>query len=439
MKKLAVLLCLVTALCMLFACGGNADGKGGENAEYTPLELYARFMTNVSGEEVNLTTGYYAVGDNLLFSSQKITAGQKISAPTDVPERKGFVFDGWATDIEGTELFDFDEPVYGGVTLYAKWVRDESGQQDEYEEPSLSFTEKKDESSDINVFGVLNSFVEENTVKLTRAAIRLLEENADNVKELLNYTVNSATTVKSATYAGMRVTVTYDNGEDEGEINIDVTDASAEFAVTDNDTYQNKAVKYENNVNLPPYSVIMAGSSSMENWATSVEDMQPVTTANVGIGGTTVEHWSEKLAQRLIYPFNPRAVILYVGINNIINNGKDGEQTGNALVTLFDDIHLHLPEAHIYFIMINKVPGFRNYYGEIDVANGIVTEYAENAAHAEYITLIDAGSVLVKKSGITNKAYFLSDGLHMSLCGYVLWGKEVKNAFIATERELYFK
>ena len=178
----------------------------------------------------------------------------------------------------------------------------------------------------------------------------------------------------------------------------------------------------------------MAGSSSMENWTTSVTDMAPVTTANVGIGGTTVEQWSEKLAKRLIYPYDPRAVILYVGINNIINSKKSGQETGNALITLFNDIHAHLPNAQIYFILINKVPGYTTYYDDIDIANGTVLSYA---GAKDYMTLIDAGRGLIKQSGKTNSAYFLTDGLHMSLCGYVIWGKAVKDAFIEKEKELY--
>lgn len=433
MKKLALLLSLCFILTTAFACGGGNDQK----SEYTSLEPYARFMTNSENESVQLTTGYPAVGENLLFYTQKITVGEKIVAPTNEPERKGFIFEGWATDPRGTELFDFDTPVYGGVTLYAKWSRDVNEEEDDYVEPVIVFTEKKDESSAINIYGVLNAFAENGKVSLAKAAIRILNENADDVKTLLNYTVNSSTTVKSAVYENSRITVIYDDGQEEHETHIDVVDISASLTVESN--YETKAKKYEDNVNLPPYSVIMAGSSSMENWATSVEDMQPVTTANVGIGGTTVEHWSGKLAQRLIYPFNPRAVILYVGINNIINNGKTGESTGNALIALFDDIHEHLPDTHIYFIMINKVPGYTSFYGHINIANDMVTEYAEDAEHARYMTLIDAGKVLVKKSGATDKAYFLTDGLHMSLCGYVLWGKEVKNTFIATEKELYFK
>ena len=429
MKKFAFATAMVLLLTIVCACATQGSG----NYEYQKTDLYVRYMTNAGSESVDLSTGRETVGDNLLFYGCKINSGDKLTPPEGQPEKDGFKFVGWATDAEGTALWDFNASVTSSVTLFAKWERNETEKKEEYVEPKLSFVEQKDESTPINIKGVLNMPVSDNSVRLARAAIRLLNENADDVRQLLNYTVDSKTTITSATYAADRITINYDDGSGTEKVKtIGVVDVSASLAVETN--YETKAVKYENNVHIAPYSVIMAGSSSMENWTTSVADMAPITTANVGIGGTTVEQWSQKLAKRLIYPYNPRAVILYVGINNIINSKKSGQETGNALITLFNDIHAHLPDAQIYFILINKVPGYTTYYGDIDIANGTVMSYA---SAKDYMTLIDAGRGLIKQSGKTNSAYFLTDGLHMSLCGYVIWGKAVKDAFIAKEKELY--
>jgi lysophospholipase L1-like esterase len=47
-----------------------------------------------------------------------------------------------------------------------------------------------------------------------------------------------------------------------------------------------------------------------------------------------------------------------------------------------------------------------------------------------YVTCIDAGVGLLKDNGLPNFGYFLTDGLHMSKAGYVIWGKAVKDAVI---------
>ena len=443
MKKTALILAIILCLTLLCSCdnGAEADNKANDapvvtaNYEYRENDLYARFMGNGGSEIAELPSGKFALCDDMLFACYKITVGQKLTAPAGEPTKAGFKFAGWAEDAEGSKLWDFDKPVESGVTLFAKWERDEADKTEEYVEPKLAFTEKKDESAPFILDGVLNEPVSGDALKsvdLTRAAINVLTENADDVREYLNYTVDGKTRIVSATFASGKITVVYNDGTGDKTLTVSVIDVTESLKVDTN--YETKAVKYENNVHIAPYNVIMAGSSSMENWTTSVEDMKPVTTANVGIGGTTVEQWTEKLARRLIYPYSPRAVVFYVGINNIINANKSGAQTGDALVELFEDVHSHLPEAHIYFILINKVPGYTSYYNDIDVANGMVETYSANK---DFMTLIDAGSGLIKKSGKTNSAYFLTDGLHMSLCGYVIWGGAVKENFIATEKELY--
>ena len=165
----------------------------------------------------------------------------------------------------------------------------------------------------------------------------------------------------------------------------------------------------------------------MENWSTSGEDMNPIVTFNHGIGGTTVEQWTDKLLQRLVMPYSPKAVVFYVGVNNIINSGKSGEQTGNALVQLFDKCHEFLPKTHIFYVLINKLPSYPHYQEDFDTANNMAINYQKSH---NYVTCIDAGVGLLKDNGLPNFGYFLTDGLHMSKAGYVIWGKAVKDAVI---------
>lgn len=47
---------------------------------------------------------------------------KKAKKPAD-PVKKGFIFEGWFTDAELTQEFDFDTDVTGNITLYAKWTQ----------------------------------------------------------------------------------------------------------------------------------------------------------------------------------------------------------------------------------------------------------------------------------------------------------------------------
>jgi uncharacterized repeat protein (TIGR02543 family) len=44
--------------------------------------------------------------------------------PAQNPTKAGFTFNGWWTAPTGGELWDFDTPVTGPITLYAQWVAD---------------------------------------------------------------------------------------------------------------------------------------------------------------------------------------------------------------------------------------------------------------------------------------------------------------------------
>lgn len=412
--------------------GGDTDDDTGKTAADTVM---VRFMTNTVGE-ITLSSGRKGIADSVLFAVRTVPRGSAVTAPEEVPVHQGYDFLGWATDAGGTTLWDFSEPVNGSVALYAKWQRTaESAGKDNYTEPALSFTETVSAGVDgVELTGILHIPAVSGRVELTAAGIRRLSENAEDVREYLTYRRNPDTTVTGAVYADGTVTLTAVRGGETLQKTLTVTDKTAALAVS-NSTYESKAQKYEKTVSIAPYGVLLGGSSSMENWSSSDGDMAPVTTDNVGIGGTTVVMWRDQLAERLLYPFSPRAVVLYVGINDIINAGRSGEETGAALQQLFDAIHEHLPRTDIYYVLINYVPGYYRTYGaHITRANDMVTEYAR---HHDFLTLIDAGSVLMKPSGIPNAACFLTDGLHMSLCGYALWGEKIREAVMAHETEKY--
>lgn len=432
-----MILVLAFCTCFAFACEKkSSSGRIYSNGN----KAVARFMSNLSGEEISLDSGRTAISENSLYASYSIKVGEPFAAPETNPSRQGYNFAGWAVDRAGTSLWNFSNAAQGSVTLYAKWTRDEGVSTDpyaDYVDPTITFEEKIDDSTAFNLKGVCNVWVKNDVVGLTTAALNLLAGTASNVKSLLNYTRASSTTITSCVYADSTITVSYTDANGPQVKSIAVNDVTSTLKVKNDNasgTYETKAKNYESSVSIEPYKVVMAGSSSMENWKTSVADMNPLPTVNVGIGGTTAEQWTDGLAQRLIFPYNPRTVVFYVGINNIINSKQTGKKTGENLVALFNYVHEHLPDTEIHYILMNKVPGYTYYHSSIEIANNAVKTYA--STHS-FLKLIDAGKDLVKKNGEMSAAYFLNDGLHMSLAGYVLWGAEVKKCVITREKERY--
>ena len=455
MKKISIAIILMICLISVFTLTACKDKT---IYQYSPLDVTVRYLTNVAGEKQTLTSGREVTTENVVYHSETVKTGDTITPPEKNPVRTGYVFKYWATDKEGTTAFNFERAIGGSLNLYAAWERSSDAETTlDYRETRLTFAEKIDDSSTFSLTRVCNQPINTGSVNLTTIGINRLINKATDVRELLSYTRASSTTVDSATYATGVVTVKYTSAGVQNTVTVTVNDITDTLVITDDpdtpktsideSTFETKAKKYENptirgNASddfdyYASYEVIMGGSSSMENWGESSAYMSPARTKNVGIGGSSAAIWRDKLADRLIIPYNPRAVILYVGINDIINYKQSGNTTAENLKGLFRHIHECLPDTTIHYILINKVPGYYpSKKSAIDTANEKIIAFAAGEGK-DYMNIIDAGVVLEKKSGVYSEAYFKSDGLHMSIAGYELWGAVVKDSFIKKEREIY--
>lgn len=410
---------LIIPALLLSACTNTPKAIEQDNAHY------AFFMYNYPRMTAETPNGFTETADNLVYERKVIEVDQVFTAPETNPTRKNYEFQGWYKEKTCATAWNFaTDTTKHSIYLYAKWG---VAQGEQYVEPEYTYPETIITDADFRVTGILNMPISSNAVNLTTAAIGRLKASPDDVKFAINYERRQSVQLVSATYndSTKKINILFNAGN---PVEVTVNDVTAALSIAgDNAYYETKAVNYEKEIDIENYHIALAGSSSMENWSTSTEDMAPIVTFNHGIGGTTVEQWTDKLLQRLVLPYSPKAVVFYVGVNNIINSGKSGEETATALRALFDKTHEHLPKSQIFYVLINKLPSYPHYQDDFDVANKAATDYAKEHS---YLTCIDAGVGLLKDNGLPNAGYFLTDGLHMSKAGYVIWGKEVKDAII---------
>ena len=350
-------------------------------------------------------------------------AGDKVEKPAD-PVRARYEFQGWYLEEACENVYDFNQEITGNLRLFAKWgiAQEDEGQEPPYTPPS---TVVPDEAGiDYMIDSIMNFKINGVVVKLPTAAIARLEANKDNVLPLMEYRVKSGITM-TATYASNAITVKI--GEQTNTIT--VRDDSANYIVTSNSNYETKAKKYEDKIEEENenYHVMLAGSSSIEFWESSKQDLMPVVSYNHGIGGTTIEEWDNKLNRRLVFPYKPKMVVYYVGINNVINSKQDATTIWNNLKNFFDHTHAALPNTKVQYIMMNLIPGYTGYFDTINSVNANVVEYQKTNA---WLTLINPGTALLKENGQPNAAYFRTDGLHLSHYGYVVWGDIIKQSIV---------
>src|SRR5438552_10914814 len=66
-----------------------------------------------------------------------------------------------------------------------------------------------------------------------------------------------------------------------------------------------------------PGVIVFTGSSSIRLWRTLPQDMSPLPVVNRGFGGSQIDHVS-RYAPRIIFPYHPRAVVLYAGVDDLV-------------------------------------------------------------------------------------------------------------------------
>lgn len=86
-----------------------------ETAVSGNLDLYAKWISN------KCTVVFNTNGHGGAISPASVAHGTKVSAPAS-PSEYGYNFEGWYTDANGNNPFDFDTPITTDITLFAKWT-----------------------------------------------------------------------------------------------------------------------------------------------------------------------------------------------------------------------------------------------------------------------------------------------------------------------------
>ena len=180
---------------------------------------------------------------------------------------------------------------------------------------------------------------------------------------------------------------------------------------------------------FPALDVVLAGSSFMEGWISSQTDLAPLRTANVGIGGTRVEHWMNWV-DTLLVPFHPRAVLLYVGSNNIHggDDSESGEDVARKVLGLVDVILKKIPSTRLYYVSISPSIARNHVWGESRRCNELV---ALGRLTRPRLSFIDCTTALLSPDGGLRPEIYGEDGLHYTPAGYVIWKNTIAPILLA--------
>ncbi|MBR4760255.1 MAG: InlB B-repeat-containing protein, partial [Lachnospiraceae bacterium] len=92
-----------------------ADGEGFRTSDYS-FSFTGNYL--YINEKQKFWVNFYANGG--MISSQYVKDGEKVDVP-EVPTQDYYTFDGWYSDYNDTDPYDFNTPVTKSISLFAKW------------------------------------------------------------------------------------------------------------------------------------------------------------------------------------------------------------------------------------------------------------------------------------------------------------------------------
>jgi len=169
-------------------------------------------------------------------------------------------------------------------------------------------------------------------------------------------------------------------------------------------------------------SIVLVGSSSIRLWNDSEQIFANYNVLNRGLGGTVVNDITF-YADELIFDYNPRQVVIYVGENDLGNGTTPADTIFARTKQLLNTIRTQMPEVPIAYISIKPSPG-RDYAKDILIkTNELMRAYISTQQNMDYV---DVFKPMVNKDGSYRMELFVSDKIHMTPEGYKIWVKALK-------------
>jgi lysophospholipase L1-like esterase len=184
-----------------------------------------------------------------------------------------------------------------------------------------------------------------------------------------------------------------------------------------------KKFEKEDSVHFPSKGeILFVGSSSFTKWKDVQEYFPGYPIINRGFGGSTLEDVI-RYADRVIFPYKPRQVVIYCGDNDIAYSDTVSAKTVYLrFETLFTMIRKKMPGENIVFVAIKPSPSRASQRPRQDEANLKIKTFLAKQTDAYYVDVVHP---MLSPDGKPLASIFLSDSLHMNAKGYAIWQKAI--------------
>lgn len=165
----------------------------------------------------------------------------------------------------------------------------------------------------------------------------------------------------------------------------------------------------------PKGCVLFIGSSTIRRWKTLERDFPDHRVLNRGFGGSQIVD-SAYFAERIIFPYEPRIIVLRAGGNDI-HAGKSPQQVFADYKDFVLKVHARLPKTQIVYISNNPTPARWPEWEANKALNTLIENYTRQRPYLKYLETSD---MVLRPDGRLREELFVADKLHYNELGYRL-------------------
>ena len=182
--------------------------------------------------------------------------------------------------------------------------------------------------------------------------------------------------------------------------------------------------KTQDTIHFPPkHAILFVGSSSFTKWVDVQNYFPDYTIINRGFGGSTLTDLI-RYADKIIFPYEPRQVVIYEGDNDLAASDTITPETVlNRFKKLFALIRKNFPNTSIAFVSIKPSPSRMRLMSKMEEANSLIKNFLKTQKNSPFI---DVYHKMLNKEGMPDKSIFIEDELHMNAKGYAIWQKAIQ-------------
>ncbi|HUC80906.1 MAG TPA: SGNH/GDSL hydrolase family protein [Flavisolibacter sp.] len=172
----------------------------------------------------------------------------------------------------------------------------------------------------------------------------------------------------------------------------------------------------------PKNAILFTGSSSFRLWKDVQQAFPKHTIINRGFGGSSLPH-AIQYADEIIFPYQPKQVVVYCGENDFgAGDSITGQTVFQRFQQLFSLIRERLPKTKITFVSMKPSPSRWHLKEKMETGNKLIKDFLKKQKKASYV---DVWTPMLNDEGKPREELFVGDKLHMNEKGYAIWQEKI--------------